>query len=163
MNWAVLFIFCKLSFDPLVVEDHFDMVEINHLYNDNGNLVLDQIIYWDWEGDNFHVVDWRPIKDGRETLTSKEYNIRKNQQPMFRGERLPVVPKWVGSQMVPVKRDNIYRVIWWDGNVLRKVTCDVLMTTWTQNDPELEDRELWPKIRRRGLSKKLLYNNKITK
>jgi hypothetical protein len=45
-----------------VVRESVDLIEANRLYDDNGRLVFEQQIFWDWKGDHFEVRDWRLVK-----------------------------------------------------------------------------------------------------
>jgi len=49
-----------LSNSP-VIEDQADVIEVNHYFDENGELVLEQVIFWLWHPDEgaFHVLDWR--------------------------------------------------------------------------------------------------------
>lgn len=48
--------------NELVARDSVDLAEVNHFYDENGRLVFDQLIAWDWDGSRFQVRDWRLIK-----------------------------------------------------------------------------------------------------
>ena len=47
-----------------VLEDHVDLIEINHHYDENGWLVMDQVIFYQWCSvkSRYRVRDWRPLK-----------------------------------------------------------------------------------------------------
>lgn len=55
-----------LSLSPAdeLTEDQVDLVEINHFYDDQGRLVFDQVIYYDWHTaqGRYQVRDWRLLK-----------------------------------------------------------------------------------------------------
>ena len=44
-----------------VYPDHCDVAEVNHFYDENGRLVFDQMIFWEWceYSCRFHVLAWR--------------------------------------------------------------------------------------------------------
>lgn len=44
------------------VRDTVDVAEVNHFYDEQGRLVFDQLILWDWDGKRHQVVAWRLIK-----------------------------------------------------------------------------------------------------
>jgi hypothetical protein len=46
-----------------------------------------------------------------------------------------------------------YEMRWLDGDVLRVVTADSLLVTNTDYDPEVSERERWPREKRRELRK----------
>jgi hypothetical protein len=161
----VLFLICiGIIPQETTLKDHVDMVEINHFYNEQGALVFDQVIYWDWNGaeGRFEVVDWRLIKNARAELTEAErFKLQQIQPVMMIKDgsqvRMPVVPEWIGSPKVPIKRAGICKSIFWDGDQLREVTCGFVRETWTQHDPELQDRNKLPRQHRRLLSKSPLF------
>lgn len=104
---------------PGVVDDSCHLIEINHYYDENGKLVFDQIIFWDWHCDGQqHVCAWRLLKQ---------------------------------AEQLPCRVRGAWRCVWTDGDVLRRVTAPAMRETWTQYDPELADREPWPKEKRREL------------
>jgi len=109
-----------------VMESHVDVIEINHFYDDNGRLVFDQIIFYDWCNENcrYDVRAWRLIKSPSQMPT-------KNQ------------------------KTGKYEAVWQDGDILRKVRCASVRETWTQYDPELLERDILPKDQRRELTKLL--------
>lgn len=45
-----------------VVRESCDLLEVNHFYDEQGRLVFDQFIAWDWDGSRFQVRAWRLIK-----------------------------------------------------------------------------------------------------
>lgn len=57
----MFFLLAYISFTP-VVQDKVDMIEVNHLYNGSGAHTLDQVIFWSWYEDGFHVRDWRLLQ-----------------------------------------------------------------------------------------------------
>ncbi len=106
-----------------VVTDTADVIEINHYFDENGRLVFDQIIFWDWcdERENHHVVAWRFAK-------------HVSQRPLR---------DWARGG---------YVTSWRDGDLLRRVHSASLRETWTQYDPEVQDRSLYSQHLRRGLA-----------
>lgn len=49
--FVALLLLGHVSHDP-VIADRVDMIELNHVFDVRGEHVLDQVIFWDWEGDN---------------------------------------------------------------------------------------------------------------
>lgn len=127
MHAAHLLLALTVGSNPLntLTTDRVDMVEINHLYDEQGRLLFDQIIYYDWHP------------------KQKRYNVR--------AWRLIKSP----SQVPYRRRNGGYLAIWHDGGVLRRVRAQVLRESWTQFDPELLERAYLPKEKRRDLSKQL--------
>ncbi|MFO0869907.1 MAG: hypothetical protein U0935_13315 [Pirellulales bacterium] len=107
-----------------VTVDRVDLVEVNHFYDDQGKLVLDQLIFYDWcsAACRFQVRAWRLLKT-----------------PAQLPQREAV--------------DGQYVARWHDGHILRKVYARQFRETWTQFDPELMEREYLPKDKRRDLKK----------
>lgn len=106
----------------LVTTDAADVVELNHFYDGDGRPVFDQVIFWQWHADE------------------GAYHVC-----AWRLWKLPSQTPW---------RDWFaggYVTAWFDGERLRVVRAHSLRETWTQHDPELEDRQLLPAHERRGL------------
>lgn len=107
-----------------IARDRVDLIEINHFYDEQGRLVFDQIIFYDWSPalSRYNVRAWRLLKNPAQ------------------------IPhrNW---------RQRHFVTVWHDGDVLRKVESSSLRESWTQYDPELVEREFLPKERRRELRK----------
>lgn len=105
-----------------IAREQVDLIEINHYYDRQGKLVLDQVIFYEWSAKRgrFQVRDWRPLKSS-------------NQRPRRDWQR----GGWLA--------------VWRDGHVLRKVRASAVRETWTLYDPEVVDRELLPKPLRHRL------------
>ena len=58
MTVVALLLLTLIPHDP-VLHDTVDIVEINHVHDANGRLVLTQLIFWDWEDGQFQVVGWK--------------------------------------------------------------------------------------------------------
>jgi hypothetical protein len=108
------------------VTERVDLVEVNHLFNEDGKPVLAQVIWYDWQRVRYSVVDWRKV----------------------------------GSPGILPYRDwesGGYVCFWLDYQTLRKVRAAEFRETWTQvgvaGDPEVNEREILPKERRRELRK----------
>ncbi len=108
--------------EPPVAIDTADAIEVNHYFDENGRVVFDQVIFWEWCGHagRHHVFAWRLLKEPA-------------QVPLRDTDR------------------GGYVSIWYDGDILRKVRARSSRETWTQYDPELIDRQLLPQHYRRGL------------
>jgi hypothetical protein len=106
-----------------VVVDAVDMVEVNHFYDDHGELVFDQLIFYDWceRANRFQVRAWRLLKA---TAQRPQRN-------------------WNGGGFV---------IVWHDGDLLRRVEAQVFRETWTQHDPEMDERSILAKEKRRELT-----------
>jgi hypothetical protein len=109
-----------------VSRERVDLMEVNHFYDEQGRLVFDQVIFYDWspEHSRYMVRAWRLVKN-----------------PTQLPER-----DW---------RDGGYLAVWQDGEIVRRVQASSMRETWTQYDPELVEREYLPKERRKELRKEL--------
>ena len=107
--------------------DQVDLVELNHFYDDQGRLVFDQVIYYDWSTTHgrYQVRDWRLLK------TPTQVPLR----------------DW---------REGGYVAQWEDfkqRNGLRRVKSKSVRETWTQYDPELAEREFLAQEKRAELTR----------
>jgi hypothetical protein len=109
-----------------VAREKVDLMEVNHFYDEQGRLVFDQVIFYDWSPEHSrHMVRaWRLVKN-----------------PTQLPER-----DW---------RDGGYLAVWQDGEIVRRVQAASMRESWTQYDPELVEREFLPKERRKELRKEL--------
>lgn len=118
--WAGL-VLAILPQEAAVCRESVDLAEVNHYYDEQGRLVFDQVIFWDWDHDccRHQVVAWRLVK-----------------HPSLMPYR-----DWRGG----------WSVTFVDGETLRDVSAPAFRETWTQHDPELEERQTLPKEKRREL------------
>lgn len=127
MSTLVTLLLCVIPPPPVALEDTADKVEVNHLYNEEGQLVFDQLIWYDWSP-----------KDRRDQV---------------RAWRLVKVPEILPRRQWG---SNLHLSHWMDGEILRKVYARSTTETWTQigvdGDPELAEREYLPKEERKELS-----------
>lgn len=121
LAWLLLMI---LPLPPAALSDRCDLVELNHFYDEQGRLVFDQVIFYDWHDDEgrFHVRASRLVKQ----------------------ESMIPARDWSAGG---------YRCFWFEGDVSRDVRARFFRETWTQYDPELAEREHLPKELRRELRK----------
>ncbi len=113
---------CAVPQTP-TVRDEVDIIELNHVYDGDGQLVLRQLIFWEWrpQAARHHVVAWRLWKVG---------------------EPRPLRDWPRGG----------YTLLFHDGQILRCVRAEVFRETWTQFDREISDRRRLSQDGRRGLS-----------
>ncbi|UUO04638.1 hypothetical protein M4951_14690 [Blastopirellula sp. J2-11] len=55
------------------VIDQVDLIEVNHLYDQQGRHVIDQLIFWNWDRDRFQIRAWRLIKS-QSQLPLRDWN-----------------------------------------------------------------------------------------
>ena len=104
------------------IRERCDVIEVNSFYDGEGRLVFDQLIFWDWYGEEsrYHVRAWRLVK-----------------MPGQIPERDHARDCW--------------RSVFHDGALLRVVEAESVGRSWTQHDPEAMEREVLPANHRRGL------------
>jgi hypothetical protein len=107
---------------PLVC-DRVDIIELNRVYDERGRPTLTQMIFWEW----------------------REHDAR----PHVVAWRL-----WPERGLQPTRDWSVgdYVLLWHDGELLREVRAARWSESWTQHDPEMEDRTWLPKAARRGLT-----------
>jgi hypothetical protein len=107
------------------VEDRVDVVEVNTVYcADNGTVVLEQIVLWASHPDT--------------------------------GDLRVVTWRWFRPPIEAPVYDHargVWRLIWFDGLILRDVRGVTRKRSYTLYDPEVADREYLPKEQRRELSR----------
>ncbi len=108
-----------------MVVDSVDMIEVNHRYDENGQFVFDQLLFYEWSPAKGHydVRDWRLLKS-----------------PIQVPRRNPDTGRYIA--------------VWRDGAVMRKVHAKTLRETWTQYDPEIVEQQFLAKDKRRALPKR---------
>lgn len=109
----------------LVVDQHVDLIEINHYHDATGRRVLNQAIFYRWSAHDgrYHAHAWRLVKD---------------------------------DGQLPVKdASGGYVCIWHDDGVLRRVRAAQCIESWTQVDPEKENRKYFPQNARSELAKRV--------
>lgn len=119
--FAVLLTLFAAIPNETVLDDSFDRVELNHFYDDEGRHIFDQVIWYDWDIHNRHTIH--------------AWRLVKNPSV------IPILNRETG----------LYQSIFFDNDVLRKVTAKYYIETWTQYDVELVDREFLKKELRRDL------------
>lgn len=105
------------------IDDYVDVLELNRYYDEVGRLLHTQVIGWSFD-------------EGHDK------------------SRLNVV-FWRLAKVVsdyPVPQGSYYVTTYRDGDAMRKVYGRSYRETWTQYDPEMEDRNNLPMNQRRGLT-----------
>lgn len=119
---SAIVVACGISPQEDVARERVDLVEVNHFYDEQGRLVFDQTIFYDWSESHsrYMVRAWRLVKNHAQ-LPQRDW------------------------------QDGGYVAVWHDGELLRHVHAESMRETWTQYDPELMEREYLPKEQRREL------------
>lgn len=106
-----------------IATDRCDVIETNSYYDLEGRLVFDQDIFW----------DWCPC---HERFQVRAWRLVKDQN------QLP--------QYDHARRE--WRCTWLDGEVVRTVSAPSVRRTWSQHDPEWQERDILPVECRKGLT-----------
>lgn len=108
-----------------VTRDVCDLIEVNHFFDEQGRLVFQQAIFWDWSDDEgrYNVRAWRLVKEPAQ-LPQRDW------------------------------RAGGYFALWQDGELIRRVQAGAIRETWTQFDPEILERDYLPAERRQPLKGK---------
>ena len=102
--------------------DSVDVLEVNHFHDDCGRHVFSQVIAWDF--------DYRACR-----FVCRDWRMIRCQHQRIQFDH---------------GREDAF-MLWQDGDVTREVRAGSVRESWTQTDPELLDRDLLPKERRRLL------------
>lgn len=109
------------------LRESVDLIELNHFYDDLGRHTYDQVIFYEWSAEytRYHVLAWCLVEDDQ--------------------SRMPV--------MLPGGRE--VQVRWYDRDVkrTREVRSKLFRETWTQTDPERENKKLLDEKYRNSLLK----------
>lgn len=136
---SLVLILIALVYRPTV--DHCDRVEVNHVYNGDGSLVLDQVIWWRWNVRQCHweVIDWRLIQGGRKVDDEKRRQWDKDNP-----DGPPYVAEWIGGHATPQRDGCVWVSDWHDekSRKWRRVIATQCLETWTSFDRELVEREV---------------------
>jgi len=119
-----------------------DLVEVNHFYDDKGDLVFDQVIFYDWtpKESRYNVRAWRLVKDFK-PFPDRVWFDKVGRE----GGVVPAkYPERAGAGYA-------WRCHWEDAGTWRIVIAASHRETWTQYDPELTEREFLPKEKRKEL------------
>lgn len=102
--------------------DCVDLVEVNHVYDLQGNPVLVQAVFYDWQAarGEYQVRAWRLLKSS-------------DQRPMRDFQR------------------GDYVMLFHDSGLMREVRATSFRETWTQYDVERLERDRFPQEYRTGL------------
>lgn len=107
-----------------VVNEQVDLIEVNHCHDAQGQLVFDQLLFYDWcpLKSRYEVRDWCLLK-------SPQQLPRRNHE---RGG---------------------YVTAWREGPLLRKVHAEAVRESWTPYDPEILEQQSLPRDQRRSFTR----------
>lgn len=152
--------------EPRPVVDNFRVVEINHLYTKEGFIKFDQLLFKDFNQrtGRYQIEAWIYMKNSRvKTKKGEEQHEKKLDDLLgnrgFSGRedirhRNSYKGEFIGGPMDPVYSGGKYTVTFHDnfGNV-RLAKADRFEETYSQSDPEQDDRKKHPASERRGFTK----------
>src|SRR6056297_3593218 len=124
---TTLFSLCVLAVSGLNTPDgpadqgtvRVDLIELNHFLDDEGREVFRQLIFYDWSPEQ--------------------------QRFLVRGWRLVKSPEQLPKQ---TWKPRGHHVSWRENGSLRRVESGQYQETWTQRDPEKENRRWLPEDQR---------------
>ena len=135
------------------VHDHFDVVEVNHVYDKSGEVLFDQLIWRNWHKSGHRVEAWKLIRDGRDT--SDDDARKRWEDRIFASGQLmngrEFKGTYVGGPLHPQKVGDLYVVTFCDGVYTRRITARTFVETWTVGDNEVKDRKWMAEEDRAGL------------
>jgi len=105
-----IFLFFALQTNPeICVEEYVDLVTLNYVYNEEGELNFAQLIFWDWDGSRYQVVDWRMYK------REEQYPIR---------EKSIWVLRWYDEGILRKVISNHFTTTWtqYDAEIMEQET-----------------------------------------
>ena len=106
-----------------VARQQVDLIELNHFLDDTGRHVFDQLVFYEWS----------PQRSAFRVIAWRM--VKRPEQ-------------WPVRTWAPVG----YRCIWQDEGVLREIWSSAFRETWTQSDPERENRQFFSETRRPELA-----------
>lgn len=118
-----VFLLCILPQPNEVPVAYVDLVEYNHFYDGNGVLVFRQVMFYSFRNGDYELREWHLVKSGSSGATP----------PLQEGKYFAT-----------------YIHSYFDGS-FKKVLAASRRLSWTQYDPELEERNKLPKDLRRPL------------
>jgi hypothetical protein len=145
---------------------HFDMVEVNVFCNEWGYPVFAQLLLWDWhrKDKKFHVEKWFLMKDAFVKTPEGEKKHEEQRRKIEQKYRSISMRKaflngskyrgdFVGGKLYPRKNYRLdrYEVPCWDEGYDLLIVADIMRLTYTQYDPERQDRKHHPEQTRKGL------------
>lgn len=121
-----------------VTQENVDLAEYNNLYGPDGNAVIDQIILWNWDVSDkaYRCAGWAQVPTKEKEVVHGKSKF-KDREP-------------VGGIYGVKTEDGRYKTIINTAGKTRIIYSDLFRETWTQNDPEMDDRAFLPKEKRQA-------------
>lgn len=118
--------------------EHVDAIELSHFYDAKGRLIYDQVIFWD------------------RTPTTGKMEVRSWCLVEDRNEQT--------RRPIKNEQNGLYSVEYYDtdSKTIRKVVSRIYRESWSQSDPERENKKTFPESLRVALAKKNQPNGPIS-
>jgi hypothetical protein len=119
-SMAICLLICAVSSNKghRSTNEHVDLIELNHFYDQQGRLVYDQVIFYEQapETGRFQVRAWCLVEDR----------------------------EWLSRRPTKNYDSQLYQVDWYDSDqrLLRKITSRLYRESWSQVDPERANKKL---------------------
>ena len=167
MTLVLLWLFAGHVNKSQYLVDCFDLIEVNHVYDDAGCRSFVQLIYWDWDSsrNQFACQGYMTMREclvkteaGQKKFDAALDKICKGQPLQFQVEfrrAMTYRGDFVKKGRYPVRdfRRKIWKSTWQDKGVYRQIQASQFRETYTSFDVEVKDREVHPLSCRRGLQK----------
>ena len=124
MIYAILFLLLGVRAPSFYTEENVDLIELNHFYDIKGGHVYDQVIFYELDPatGKFFVRAWCLTEDNHTAGTSENRRPIKNHT------------------------NDLYEVYWTDTShskpIKRKIKSRLYRESWTQTDPERENKKI---------------------
>lgn len=138
------------------IHDHFDVVEVNHVHDNSGQVLFDQLIWRNWHPGGHRVEAWKLIQDGRDT-SNESHRKAWEDRIIASGQLLAgrcYKGIYVGGSLHPQKIGDLFHVEFNEDEnrvIRRVVTARTFVETWTVGDNEVKDRKWMAEKDRVGL------------
>jgi len=110
--------------DSVVASQRVDLIELNHFIDQDGREVFRQVLFYDWS-------------EPHRRFIIRAWRLVKSDSQLPRR-------RWAPAR---------YQCIWHDDGLLREVSAPSFRETWTQQDPERQNRKLVAEEARKPLKR----------
>jgi hypothetical protein len=107
------------SAGSIVAEQQVDLIELNHFIDQDGREVFRQVLFYDWS-------------DRHRRYIVRAWRLVKSESQLPRRRWAPAC----------------YQCTWHDEGLLREISAPAFRETWTQQDPERQNRKIVPEEER---------------
>ena len=167
MTLVLLWLFTSHVNKSSYLVDHFDLIEVNHVYDDAGCRDFVQLVYWDWDASNsrFACQGYMIMRECVVKTEAGEKRFNELVDKICRGQPLAFQTDvrramtyrgdFVKKGRYPMRdfRLKVWKSTWQDKGVFRQIQAKHFRETHTAYDVEVANRELYPTSGRRGLQK----------